>query len=384
MHALLEMYDLDDLDTTSALQDDDSNAKSTAFSPLFFLDFTKIPAFLSVRPRNERHANTCDKVAQCLAGMDNNLKSPSYLEYAKIINDEWHQLEETSFGSLKEWVHKNISPFVSDANAVFYPFGGPDVVYPIKFFPLVRNYVLVGLELTGDFASLENSLQKESTFPALRKAFSHYLKKGYFITSEMAKQLHNKNVKGTLCFILLELAKLGFRIDSVEEIAIDVEGNEISRSKQALNCVKITFTKNNGTLSRKIYYVRADLSNSNKKLKHLKNFMQRWHFVALVKSASYIMHNDLFSTIRKFILQNSRAILQDDSGIPFRCFDRNWTKLTFGQYSAPTLLAFKNCMQPDLFKYYNTHEKIEIPFKIGYGFDQGKPNLLLAIPVPNK
>ena len=39
---------------------------------------------------------------------------------------------------------------------------------------------------------------------------------------------------------------------------------------------------------------------------------------SLVKSASYLLHNPGFSDVRDFLLKNSAAILQDDTGIPVK------------------------------------------------------------------
>ena len=40
----------------------------------------------------------------------------------------------------------------------------------------------------------------------------------------------------------------------------------------------------------------------------------------MFKSTSYMLHRKEFSLIRNLVLDNSAAILQDDSGIPYRLF----------------------------------------------------------------
>ncbi|MDR2067830.1 MAG: hypothetical protein LBP41_02470, partial [Holosporaceae bacterium] len=42
--------------------------------------------------------------------------------------------------------------------------------------------------------------------------------------------------------------------------------------------------------------------------------------------------------------------------------------------------VFQKNKQIDLANYYAAHDKIGIPFKIGYGYSRERPNLLLAIP----
>jgi hypothetical protein len=93
------------------------------------------------------------------------------------------------------------------------------------------------------------------------------------------------------------------------------------------------------------------------------------------------MHDSAFSQIRDFILFNTTLLLQDDSGIPFHYFSTfKWKKYIFGEYTNPTIKVFQKNKQIDLADYYATHEKIGIPFKMGYGHNQERPNLLLAIP----
>src|SRR5271168_3377320 len=57
---------------------------------------------------------------------------------------------------------------------------------------------------------------------------------------------------------------------------------------------------------------------------------------AFVKSASYLMHRDHFSEVRNFLLEHSRLLLQDDSGVPITRFDQaRWQLRLFGHYSGP-------------------------------------------------
>jgi hypothetical protein len=110
------------------------------------------------------------------------------------------------------------------------------------------------------------------------------------------------------------------------------------------------------------------------------NFVKRFSFMTFIKSASYVLHDKMASQIKDFILGNTRGVLQDDTGIPFRDFDAKWEKSIFGAYTQPTLPVFKAYQQQNLSNYYATHNPIGIEFKIGYGFNQERPNLLLAIP----
>jgi hypothetical protein len=329
--------------------------------------------------------NIYDQVAKQLAGLyipDDRLNDPASANYAKFISDGWDSLMKASLSPLFRWAEEHVAPFVKDVKTVFYPFGGPDIAYAIGFFPTAQNYVLVGLEPIGDFDSIKNDIKNVSMLTSVGSAVSYFLQHSFFVTDYMSTQLSSKSTKGGLCLILLELAKLGFNVDSVENICINAKGVEVAREKNTLRCIKIIFSKADENFHRSVYYTRADLQNSRDSMVVcLKNFLKQTPFVTLVKSASYVMHDSAFSKIRDFILFNTRLLLQDDSGIPFYHFNSlKWERYIFGEYTDPTGKIFQKNKQMDLADYYATHEKIGIPFKIGYGYNKERPNLFLAIP----
>lgn len=89
-------------------------------------------------------------------------------------------------------------------------------------------------------------------------------------------------------------------------------------------------------------------------------------------------HKDMFSLIRNATLASSNAVLQDDSGIPYRYFpSTDWRVHLFGGYSRP-YGSFKWMQQPDLQKAYAAEAK-PLAFRIGYGFSKVPSNLLLAV-----
>ncbi|MDR0678229.1 MAG: hypothetical protein LBF44_01680 [Holosporaceae bacterium] len=328
-------------------------------------------------------SNVYDEIAKQLAGLyisDNQLNNPIYIDYARFVDAEWKKLSDISLSKIEDWSSKNIMPHIKDSETLFYPFGGPDIAYALKFFPRMQNYILVGLEPIGNFEDIKQSIKHESAILALKQAISQYLRKGYFITSQMMTQLSDRRLKGALCLILIELVKIGYTIDLIEDISISPEGHEVLRQKGMVDCVKVVFKSTQEGTSQNVYYMRTNLCNYNQKLSHVINFVKRFSFVTLIKSASYVLHDKVASQIKDFILQNTKAVLQDDTGIPFHNFDAKWEKNIFGIYTQPTLPIFKAYRQQNLSNYYATRETTNIGFKIGYGFDQGRPNLLLAVP----
>jgi hypothetical protein len=98
----------------------------------------------------------------------------------------------------------------------------------------------------------------------------------------------------------------------------------------------------------------------------------------LIKSASYLLHKPYFSTIRNLILSKTSWIVEDDSGIPYRYFDRAWDVRLYGKYSDPIPL-FKNWKQPDLKEAFSSRKDIQpLGFAIGYRHP-GESDLLVAV-----
>ncbi len=85
------------------------------------------------------------------------------------------------------------------------------------------------------------------------------------------------------------------------------------------------------------------------------------------------------SISRQFVLDQSRYVLQEDSGIPFRYFDPSvWALQFYGTYSGPKSI-FKSDYQADLARRYTTGGDIKpLPFGIGYHFQVDTANLLFA------
>ncbi|MBQ7673955.1 MAG: hypothetical protein IJT36_05465 [Alphaproteobacteria bacterium] len=349
------------------------------------IETENIPEYVeNVAKTNILPINAFDKVAMQMTGQyvaDELKNSRTYYAYMKFFDREWARLQRNSISHISAWTSKNINPLVNNyTDTVFYPFGGPDIIYALSFFPDATNYVLVGLEPIGRFSDIEKVINRPETFDQIRTSLRTYLRGGYFITSEMLTNLSHKFLRGTMYLILLELSALNFEINNVEDLSIDPSGNEVARGVGMIDCVKITCTKRGEQKQRSIYYVRADLSDNNKILENLFNFVKKTPFHTYFKSASYAIWDNTLSNMRNFVLENSQFILQDDTGIPFAYFDKKWEKYAFGTYTEPNLPKFfRQYKQPMLVEFFENNKKASIPFKIGYGFYQARPNLLLAI-----
>jgi hypothetical protein len=114
-----------------------------------------------------------------------------------------------------------------------------------------------------------------------------------------------------------------------------------------------------------------------------KFFMHHKKINTMIKSAIYLLQRKSFAKITDYIQERSDIILQDDTGVPFRAFDKNlWDIRLFGEYTRSfTLKDLKNPpAQPELAAEYKLN-KSPLPFSFGYGVLKGKgySNLMVAV-----
>lgn len=329
-------------------------------------------------------SNRFDVAAKKIAGIGFEKNDYSeFQKYSEFIDESWNKLYRESLGHIPSWTEKRLKNFTKQYDTLFYPFGGPDISYAISFFPDAKRYILVGLEPLGDFDQIESNLTDPRYYHSVQNAFSTYLRMGYFITSQMLHQLSDPTIKGGLNLILLALKKLEFNILEIRNCSIDANGDiSNTAASENISCVKIVCEKN--SKKKEIYYVRTNLGNENSKLNNLIKFVHKFQFSTFIKSSSYALHDRNFTNIRSFILNDTRCILQDDTGVPFNFFRQNWDIQIFGTYEKPTLPIFRSYKQNSLSEYYSNNNAEPIPFPIGYGYAKRTPNLVFAVSLKKK
>ncbi len=269
---------------------------------------------------------------------------------------------------MRSWSNSELSPNFSDGETVLYPFGGPDLLHVSALFPQARTYALMGLEPAGEVPALESMPPGEvlAVLTAFRQATRTHLESGYFITQDMRSDLQRSALRGVTPILLSTVALTGGRVESVNRFSAGGKPG-----------VELRFCDAAG-LSHRACYIEADLSNAGFSSGYRKWLAGLGGNITYFKAASYLMHGDGFSQSREFFLAQSRGILQDDSGIPFRCFTGGWTLRYFGVYEQPIKL-FSKYQQDDLRQAYATQPTSPLLFRTGYRVSQMEGNLLLAL-----
>ncbi len=313
---------------------------------------------------------TIDETAHLLAGLPVTgalaplTQTGAWQEHATAMNKAWKTKEYFQLGPIASWMSSHAGDYYRSSNTMYYMFSGPDFLYAYTFFPNANTYILAGLEPVGQVPDLTgmNPQMLGSTLAALRNSMSTLLITHYFVTQEMRADLGRSNLGGTLPILYVFLARLGCTVIDTTYVNSPAEG------------VKITFS--HGFHSQTLYYFKHDLSGGNSAF--LRWCAARGPGLSLIKAASYLMHNEGFSGVRNFLLDQSSVIVQDDSGIPLRAFRKGWTLDFYGRF-IPHGEKFGKYDQQELAAIYNKQPPPpELGFAFGYWWQRERGILILA------
>ena len=329
--------------------------------------------------------NYYNDIARFVAGMplsDSSLlkkytEKNEWKNYAADIDKSWANFQKNKLDVMQPWINKELNVINKKSKDVFYPFSGPDFVYMYTFLPKAENYYMVALEPVGiipDITKIENSMP--SFFAALNNAIRDNLNLSFFITKSMKVQMNNAQIKGTIPVLLFFMARMNLHIQNISPATISKEGKQVLSEtdilnkvdKKFTNGVEITFLRPGENKLSKLYYYSVSIRNdgfaampeAETYLKSLPTDM-----TTIVKSSSYCMHEDKYDKIRDIVLTHSKFLIQDDSGVPFRFFNKeNWDFGYYGIYTRP-IPVFSHFYQDNLKKSW-PQTAAKLSFRFGY------------------
>jgi len=304
-----------------------------------------------------------------------------WLIHAHELDRAWQSTEQRQLPAIAGWAPDFLGAIYRDTGTMFYMFSGPDFLYAHALFANAHTYILCGTEPVGAVPDLDTIPPPElpATLANLRASLESVLNWSFFITKNMKVDLNRTQLSGTLPILYVFLARTGYTIESVTPVTVDRDGNLSDSGKGETAGARISMTSSSG-LSQILYYFCTDLSDDGIKAKpgFLRFCEKQGRGVSLLKAASYLMHEFGFSRVREFLLAQSDAIVQDDSGIPLRFFDdQNWTIRYCGRYVGP-INVFKQYWQPDLAGAYSRVFPSPLPFSFGYQWQPNRSDLMIA------
>ncbi|WP_400193405.1 hypothetical protein [Hymenobacter sp. B81] len=311
---------------------------------------------------------------------------PEWQRFAADADRSWQQYHGTRTDKMETWARQELDSVRRLSPVVFYPFSGPDFLNAATVFPGSSTYVLVGLEPVGSVPGAA-SLQNPRLFSAVKTSLWSVLNFNFFRTNSMAVDLKSVELDGALPLILLFAARTQHQVTGVQYVQLDREGqlqpaDSLAAASKLIPGVEVQLRSAAGQ-EKKVYYFSADLGDW--KLTQTKGAVLQYvrslgPLTTYVKSATYLMHKPYFSQVRNLILERSRYVLQDDSGIAMKYFQpADWRFVHYGTYQKP-IPMFAMYYQPVLTQAYqdSVRKPRPLPFGTGYNWRVNASNLLLA------
>ncbi|HEY1583090.1 MAG TPA: hypothetical protein VGF73_08330 [Chthoniobacterales bacterium] len=314
-------------------------------------------------------------------------RTAAWQQHANFFDQAWAKLAARQFTGLRDWEVNYLPGATQPLPVVFYMFSGPDFLYANQFFPNAGTYILAGTEPIGPLPDLTHYSGPglDAVLQNLERSLNSVLSFSFFITKDMRTDLQNEQLKGTLPIFYVFLARAGKTITDISFVTLDKSGQPHAaapheKSKSLTSGVRIMFAGAPGAAPQTLYYFTTDLSNEGIREQpgFLKFCQAKGTGASLLKSASYLMFENGFSHIRDFLLAQSKAIVEDDSGIPVAAFDQSkWLLRFFGTYAGPIDL-FKQYFQPQLQGLYQQSNPAPLHFGIGYRWSPRQSTLIVA------
>ena len=335
--------------------------------------------------------------AQILAGIAPNpsdlalnrlVETEAFKEHQQWMTHSWNQVRGR-LQSMETWRGQEIKLAGAQKKNLLYPFSGPDFLNAYTFFPDHSRYIFFSLERPGALPDLESVTQTQfiKLLQDVRSAFRDIFERNYFITSYMTKQLTTPWIRGSVPVMATMMALMNRRIVRIEPLDLFPELNQAydapdaKRPRVLMRTVRMEFVQPGSAAMQQLYYVSLDATD--KALEFYPDFLQ-WvtqykPATVLLKSASYLLHDNQFTKTRTMLLDAADVVVQDDTGIPYRFISQNpWQVKLYGRYNRP-IRPMTYGYQKDLETAYNSRsEQTPLPFPFGYHWRGQQSGLIVA------
>jgi len=335
--------------------------------------------------------------AQLLAGITPNPPDPAlkrlveteaFKEHQQWMTSSWNQVRGR-IQTMDSWRSQEIKIAGAQKKTLLYPFSGPDFLNAYTLFPDHGRYVFFSLERPGSMPDLESvpPAQFARLLQDVRSAFRDIFERNYFITSYMTKQLTTPWVRGTIPVMATMMALMNRQIVRVEpldlfpELTVAYDQPDAKRPRVLMRGVRIEFNQANTPGTQQLYYISLDATD--KAMEFYPDFInwvaQYRPATALIKSASYLLHDNQFARTRALLLESADVVVQDDTGIPYRFFSQApWQVKLYGHYHKP-IKPMAYAYQKDLEAAFKAKSDLpELPFPFGYHWRGKQSGLIVA------
>ncbi len=313
-----------------------------------------------------------------------------YQSHKEFTSTTWQTTVSTMLDPISKWTtEKNMVDQRTDATC-FYPLSGPDFLFANAFYPNASNYVMMGLEPRGtypNFSKMDLNTRKDY-FDVLRGSMKYLNSRGYFVTQHMGSDFTRRHLNGMVHMMIYMMAKTGHLIVDSYVVYLNDDGSATRLEDGqpapdgAVQAIAVEFTNKERRVLKKAYYMSINVADENLANKpgfdkFIRSFANRMSYM---KSASCVLFNDDFNTMRQLVLSCDR-IIQDDTGIPYRYIvnDGSFDIDLYGTYTK-VIKQIPWCKQPDLEKaLVEEGENKDLPFKISYNGHHNEGIIIHAV-----
>ena len=323
------------------------------------------------------------------AAIDKIAQSDVWLKHKEIMTAEWKKVR-SRLEVIEKWRDSEIKLKDASKRTLLYPFSGPDFLNAWAFYPNHARYLFTGLEMPGTLPEIDKLGPKEIDvlLRDVRNALDEIVQRNYFITSYMGKELHSPYFKGTVPIMSMMMALDGLHIVKIEPYDLFPELTKAYEDPKAakkpgklLRGAKITFTVPNSNRSHELYFFSLDATDRALQFYPEFNdwFGRNKPASALIKSASYLLHDGQFSKTRDMVLAAADIVVQDDTGIPLRHLKQaNFNVKVFGKYHRP-IKPMEWGYQADLDRLFKEEAGAKpLLFPFGYHWKGEQSGLILS------
>ncbi len=320
-----------------------------------------------------------DDAARLLAGLPVDARSPlqplsatpALQVHARTVDAVWKKVTAPRVAVERAFAASEL--FDLGGGAVFYPFGGPDILNAVALMPEASTYTLLGLEPIGPLPSAA-LVADGPTLIAVQRAMSYALRHNLFITDAMETQVQGKvGVAGLLSFFLV---RSGYTIVDARRVTLAVDGAVVDDvgvdvdDPDHVHGIEFVVRRGEHAPQQRVRYFSGNINDEFfARVQGLTtHLLSLGPLTTLIKAASYLLYYPAFDDVRALVLARSRAIVTDTSGLPFHYLDTPaWQLSLYGTYLAP-IHAFADRCQPDLKLALHQRAKGSLPFSYGYSY----------------
>ena len=311
-------------------------------------------------------------------------RTASWKRFSRNMDSSFAKIDRERFARMRTWRKTELAAY-NDSRTLFYPFSGPDFVHAYNFFNQSKTMYMFGLEQVGSMPVFTKKSEKDMAnyCVSVQNYLSDVMNKSFFITKKMNANWYQVN--GMTPILAIFMARTGNQLVKITPMRLDSTGkpNAVLPTARFYNMVKIDYADADTKALKSVYYYSGDLSDGAIKKgspveKYLTAYIPQGSN-GFLKSASYLLHYAYFSKMNAILKDRCQAILQDDTGVPYKAFEKNkWNFTLYGIYATP---IFTNSEQADLKKAYKDSSNTirPLPFGIGYHWMNRKDNLMLAV-----